>query len=198
MTSEIIGLLTGFSVVLILAVSLLVIAGVVLTVIGKWKVFKKAGKKGWESIIPYYNTWILCEIAGLKWWFFLIIIAGSLLGNSGISGLVWLASFVAEYFAAYNLAKKFGKEPVGYAFGLAFLPFVFFPILGFGDATYTNVKVSPYGPISENQANQAKEDFKEKTGMNNNKTTENNFCKNCGATLDKDSKFCGNCGKEVQ
>lgn len=196
MTSEIIGLLTGFSVMLIFAICLFVFAGLILIVVGKWKVFKKAGKNGWEALIPYYNSWVLCEIAGIKWWFFLIIIAGSILANTSLSGLAGLATLVAEYFVNYNVARKFGKEPVGYAFGLTLLPFIFYPILGMGDATYKNVKVSEYGPVSEKQAEKAKENFKEKTSTNNSENSK--FCKNCGAPLDKDSKFCGSCGKEVQ
>ena len=34
------------------------------------------------------------------------------------------------------LAKSFGKG-TGFALGMIFFPFVFYPILGFGDATYT-------------------------------------------------------------
>ena len=196
-TSEIIGLLTGFSVIFILTLCLFIFAGLILTVVGKWKVFKKAGKNGWEALIPYYNTWVLCEMAGIKWWFFLIIIAGSLLGGSSIGGLLGLAALVAIYFVNYNIARIFGKEPVGFAFGLTLLPFIFYPILGMGDATYKNVKVSEYGPVSEKQVEKAKEDIKTKTSTNNN-NENNKFCKNCGAPLDSDSKFCSSCGKEVQ
>ena len=196
-TSEIIGLLTGFSVIFILTLCLFIFAGLILTVVGKWKVFKKAGKNGWEALIPYYNTWVLCEIADIKWWFFLIIIAGSLLGGSSIGGLLGLAALVATYFVNYNIARKFDKEPVGFAFGLTLLPFIFYPILGMGDATYKNVKVSEYGPVSEKQVEKAKEDIKTKTSTNNN-NENNKFCKNCGAPLDSDSKFCSSCGKEVQ
>ena len=196
-SSEIIGLLTGFSVIFILTLCLFIFAGLILTVVGEWKVFKKAGKNGWEALIPYYNTWVLCEIADSKWWFFLIIIAGSLLSGSSIGGLLGLAALVATYFVNYNIARKFGKEPVGFAFGLTLLPFIFYPILGMGDATYKNVKVSEYGPVSEKQVEKAKEDIKTKTSTNNN-NENNKFCKNCGAPLDSDSKFCSSCGKEVQ
>ena len=197
MTSEIIGLLTGFSVIFILTLCLFIFAGLILTVVGKWKVFKKAGKNGWEALIPYYNTWVLCEIADIKWWFFLIIIAGSLLSGSSIGGLLGLVALVATYFVNYNIARKFGKEPVGFAFGLTLLPFIFYPILGMGDATYKNVKASQYAPVSEKQVENAKEDIKTKTSTNNN-NENNKFCKNCGAPLDSDSKFCSSCGKEVQ
>ena len=77
------------------------------------------------------------------------------------------------------------------------MPFIFYPILGMGDATYKNVKVSEYGPVSEKQVEKAKEDIKTKTSTNNN-NENNKFCKNCGAPLDSDSKFCSSCGKEVK
>ena len=108
-----------------------------------------------------------------------------------------IAFLAFTYFANYNIARKFGKEPVGFAFGLTLLPFIFYPILGMGDATYKNVKVSEYGPVSEKQVEKAKEDIKTKTSTNNN-NENNKFCKNCGAPLDSDSKFCSSCGKEVQ
>ena len=34
-----------------------------------------------------------------------------------------------------DIAKNFGKG-VGFAIGMIFLPFIFWPILGFGSATY--------------------------------------------------------------
>ena len=33
----------------------------VIKLIGKWKIFKKAGRKGWEAIIPIYNIIVLLE-----------------------------------------------------------------------------------------------------------------------------------------
>ena len=36
----------------------------------------------------------------------------------------------------FDIAKRFGKG-MGYGFGLLFLPFIFYPMLGFSDATYT-------------------------------------------------------------
>ncbi len=37
-----------------------------LILIGMWKIFTKAGKEGWPAIIPFYNMYILCKIAGRK------------------------------------------------------------------------------------------------------------------------------------
>jgi len=35
-----------------------------------WRIFEKAGKPGWASLIPIYNTIILLEIVGKPWWWF--------------------------------------------------------------------------------------------------------------------------------
>jgi hypothetical protein len=42
---------------------------------------------------------------------------------------------------AIALAEKFGKG-AGFGIGLAFLPFIFYPILGFGSATYVGPKTA--------------------------------------------------------
>lgn len=95
---------------------------VLLTVIGMWKVFVKAGKPGWAAIIPIYNMIVLLEITGKPiWWFILLLIP--------------LVGFIVYIIVLIELAKRFGKG-VGFAIGLLFLPFLFFPILGFGDAQY--------------------------------------------------------------
>jgi hypothetical protein len=98
---------------------------VLLIVIGMWKVFVKAGKPGWASIIPIYNVIVLLEICGKPiWWFILMLIP-----------LVNIVVIIIVYIA---LARNFGKG-VGFAIGLLLLPFLFFPILGFGDAKYQPV-----------------------------------------------------------
>ena len=41
----------------------------VFTLISLWQIFKKAGRQGWESIIPVYNIIVLLEITGLPVWY---------------------------------------------------------------------------------------------------------------------------------
>ena len=136
----------------------------VLQITGQWKIFKKAGKNGWEAIIPYYNTWTLIEISECKWWYFLILIGSSILSldfnielnnvSSSVNVLEGISS-IANYFIMfnvnYNIAKKFNKD-VGYAIGLTLLPFIFYPMLGLGKSEFNkNIKVSPYGAIKEGE-----------------------------------------------
>ena len=94
----------------------------ILYIVGMWKVFVKAGEPGWASIIPIYNVYVLCKIAGKPgWWVLLMLIP---FVNVIIAILVMIA-----------LAQNFGKG-AGFALGLVFLGVIFFPILGFGDARY--------------------------------------------------------------
>ena len=101
---------------------LLYIAVIVLMIVGMWKVFAKAGKPGWAAIVPFYNMYVLVEIVGKPvWWFIMFFIP-----------FVNIVFMILTYIA---LAPRFGKSG-GFAVGLIFLPFVFFPILGFDSSTY--------------------------------------------------------------
>src|SRR5205085_10473864 len=96
------------------------LAVLVLVFVSLWKIFEEAGKPGWAGIVPIYNLIILLEIIGKPLWWIVLFFC---LGPVG-----WI-------LASLELAKVFGKE-VGFAIGLMFLPFIFLPILAFGDARY--------------------------------------------------------------
>jgi signal peptidase I len=45
---------------------------VLLPAIGLYGMFKKAGVEGWKAFVPFYNVWIMVELAGMKrYWFYL-------------------------------------------------------------------------------------------------------------------------------
>ena len=91
-------------------------------IIAYWKIFEKAGKPGWAAIIPIYNIIVLLEIVGKPtWWIILYLIP--------------LVNFVIAIIVINELSKKFGQG-VGFTIGLILLPFIFYPILGFGSASY--------------------------------------------------------------
>ncbi len=104
-----------------------------------WKIFTKAGKKGWASIIPVYNTWTLLEIVGLPGWISLFTILAFI---PKLSTIVSTAQLALSIVIAIKLAPLFGKEK-SFAVGLIFLPFVFYPMLAFGKAEY----VGESGPV---------------------------------------------------
>jgi hypothetical protein len=109
-------------------VSIVYLAMVVAIIAGIWKVFVKAGQPGWGCLIPIYNIYLLCKIAGKPgWWVLLMFIP--------------LVNFVIAILLSVDIAKNFGKG-VGFALGLVFLGFIFYPILGFGDAQYRPVTSS--------------------------------------------------------
>ena len=98
------------------------LALVVLVIAGFWKTFEKAGKPGWGSLVPIYNAVLLLEIAGKPiWWFILFFIP--------------IVGLIIAILVSIEVAKNFGKG-AGFGLGLAFLPFIFYPILGFGSAKY--------------------------------------------------------------
>lgn len=178
--------LVGGMLIFAIIVLLLLVAATVIYIVGLWKLFKKAGKNGWEALIPLYNTYILIEIAGLNWWYFLISISGTICALLRIKGLTTItscASLLVNFFCFYNIAKKMKQNPTGFAVGGALLPMVFVPIMGLSNKyTFdTSIKVSPNGPI----------------GNNNTSNEPERYCLGCGKKLQKDEKFCANCGKEV-
>lgn len=87
-----------------------------------WKIYVKAGRPGWAVLVPFYNLVVLLQIVGKPVWWLLLF-------------LVPCVSWVVAIFVAIELARVFGKG-LGFGLGLAFLPFVFYPVLGFGDAVY--------------------------------------------------------------
>lgn len=102
--------------------TLLTVAIIAVVIAGLWKVFGKAGKPGWACLVPIYNIVVLLEIAGKPvWWLVLLLIP--------------VVNFVIGILVAIEVAKKFGQS-TGFGIGLALLPFVFYPILGFGAARY--------------------------------------------------------------
>ena len=88
-----------------------------------WKIYTKAGQPGWAVIIPIYNIIVMLKIIGKPWWWI-------------FGFLIPFVNFLVMILLAVNLAKVFGKG-TGFAIGLILLSFIFYPILAFGDATYT-------------------------------------------------------------
>jgi len=102
--------------------SFIYISVLVLVVIALWRVFEKAGQPGWAAIVPFYNLYILCKIAGKPGWWVLLM-------------LIPLVNIVILLLVKIDLARAFGKD-TAFAIGLWLLPIVFYPLLAFGDAQY--------------------------------------------------------------
>ena len=118
-----------------------------------WRVFEKAGRKGWESIIPFYNIYVAFTIAGLEWWYLILI----------------FVPFVNIYVAVHlsiELAHRFNKS-TAFGFGLLFLNPIFMSILAFEkDTVYTPVDGSS-NMNSSNNNNFNNNSYNYNTNQNN-------------------------------
>ena len=128
----------------------------VLNIIAMWKIFRKAGERGWKILIPIYNLYILFKIVWSKkafWSYFTLTIITSILSSilsvvinreisdtlyyillvvGGVIGLILLIMSLMVYF---KLSKSFGHG-FGFFLGLVFLEYIFILILGFGGSKY--------------------------------------------------------------
>ena len=105
--------------IIFLGVMLVVLAGI-------WKTFEKAGKPGWASLVPIYNVVVMLDIAGKPWWWLLLM-------------FIPVVNLIVAIIVSIAIAERFGKG-AGFGLGLAFLGMIFYPILGFGDATYGSAR----------------------------------------------------------
>lgn len=83
----------------------------------RWKVFAKAGRPGWESLIPFYNLYIWTKIIGRPWWWLLLC-------------LIPLVNIYFIIVLMRSYARSFGQG-VGFTAGLILLRIIFEPILAF-------------------------------------------------------------------
>jgi len=117
----------------------------VVSIVGLWKMFEKAGTPGWPAIIPFYRSYKMCEVCMNRPWYWLRILW------MFVPVVGWAFALYYGYQMYKAVAKSYGK-PETYAWGLLFLTPVFYCMLGFGDAEY-------YGPmgIGDRRTSQARE-----------------------------------------
>jgi hypothetical protein len=120
----------GAYLVVVLAVAVLMIASM-------WKLFSKAGKPGWACLVPIYNYVVWLEIIKKPiWWIILLLIP--------------IVNFIIIIIMFVEIAKAFGKS-AGFGIGMILLPYVFFPMLAFGDSKYVyGDKAQPTSDLLDN------------------------------------------------
>jgi hypothetical protein len=98
------------------------LAVIALFIVAMWKLFTRAGKPGWASLIPIYNNVVMLEIAGKPlWWVFMLFIP--------------FINIVFGFLILYHFSKAYGKSD-GFSIGVALLSIIFLPMLAFSDAKY--------------------------------------------------------------
>ena len=116
----------------------------ILIVIAHWKIFTKAGQRGWASIIPILNLFVLVKLVKRPMWWAVLITIGLIVGGAPadaaaiikiVTGLIAIAAAILLIITFFDLAKAFGHG-IGFGLGLVFLSVIFALILGFGSSTY--------------------------------------------------------------
>ena len=89
----------------------------VLQPISKWEIYRKAGKKGWAFLVPFWGSMVYSEIGGINKWVWLLpwitwifgfcawIMSGKVYGI--IMFILVLASLVWWIVSTYRIARKY-------------------------------------------------------------------------------------------
>ena len=93
------------------------IAILILWVFGLYLMFEKAGRKGWEALIPGYSLWVWLKIIEKPWWLLLLLLFPGV-------------NLVMLMVMSFNLAYGFNKRSSYDTYMSFFLPFIYLPMLG--------------------------------------------------------------------
>ena len=100
-----------------------------LIIVSMWKIFTKAGRPGWAAIVPIYNLIVWLDIVGKPvWWIVLLLIP--------------FVNIIVLIMLTHQLSVAFGQG-IGTTLLLLFLPFIGYPMLAFGSATYQRAMPTP-------------------------------------------------------
>jgi uncharacterized protein DUF5684 len=114
----------------------------VITGIGLYGTFAKAGQPGWAGFVPIYNIYILLKVAGRPtWWTWFILLPLVTFFVPVVYILAAIFVLVVSIFVLNDTSRSFGHGG-GFTVGLVLLPFVFFNILGYDQNRY----LGPAGP----------------------------------------------------
>lgn len=115
---------------------LLYVTMIVVMIAGLWKLFEKANKPGWASLIPIYNIIVWFEIIGKPLWQIILV-------------FIPFANIYVAITMCTGICKAYGKPGIGNYLAAIFFGIVYFPYLGFSD----DVKyVGPAERVAEHQA----------------------------------------------
>lgn len=148
-----VGLILGALMIWIIA---LAIAYEILLIVSYWKLFNKAGEKGWKAIIPIYNDYVRYKLTWKPaiFWILLVlsvvssVIANYLKDSNGMTAAILMliafictiAFIVISIIGEVKLAKSYGKGG-GFAVvliltGLIALDWIPMLVLAFGKSKY--------------------------------------------------------------
>ena len=198
---------------------LIIFAVAIVAIIANWKMYKKAGKGGWEAIIPVYNQIVLCQITGVSPWWISIVFGGSLvLGFLSAIPVIGFLFTLADYaliiyfcvILYVSTARSFGKSD-GYAAGLYFLAPIFWLLVGGKNTQYVGPKpmkdvvwnfveekiLGKGTPGYGSQPQQNNGGFQQPVNNNFQQPANNVPVNNAPVNNDAQAKFCTACGYKV-
>ncbi|MGN0817802.1 MAG: DUF5684 domain-containing protein [Candidatus Coproplasma sp.] len=148
--------LAGQTLPVIIITLAITLAVYVLIVVAEWKMFTKMGEKGWKSLIPVYNLYILLKRCSKVSYLWQMIVGGVIIviidalyyakvinadvpwmaivfGLLQLAAIIWVLVLEIKYM--HGVSKSFGHG-AGFTVGLIFLTFIFSLILSFGSSQY--------------------------------------------------------------
>lgn len=136
--------LAGLGTLAVLFTGVLIISLVtaLIRLVCRWRIFTKAGEKGWKSLIPFYSTYTEFAItwSGLQG---ILMMLAMVIGNylvasyesatlmNTVGSLLSIYSSVLSLMQVHKLSRSFGHK-FGFTLGLIFLNPIFMLILAFG------------------------------------------------------------------
>lgn len=113
-----------------------VLAVIIFAIWASCKLFQKAGRKWWEALVPFYNTYVMLKIVGRPgWWLLLYFIP--------------FVSIVVGIINTHDLSKSFGRG-VGTTLLLLFFPIIMYPLMAFSSKyQYTGPAAAEVKPIPD-------------------------------------------------
>jgi signal peptidase I len=94
----------------------------ILATAGYWKLFEKAGRHGWEALIPVYSIYVMLKISGRPvWWLIWLIIPG-------INVIICVGIYL-------DFIKSYGKFTIRQQSAGILLSFIYLPKWGFEQKT---------------------------------------------------------------
>ena len=114
--------LSESSLTILSIIAIVSLAIFILQIVAKWKIFDKAGERGWAALVPFYSTYVLYKITWENGLFFLL-------------SYIPCLNVIVTVMTNMKLSAVFGKND-GFAIGLSLLGFIFYPVLAFDSAEY--------------------------------------------------------------
>lgn len=160
---------------------IIIIAALLVSIVGLWKMFEKAGYAGWKSLIPILNVYIMFEISGNKKLFPVLIVSDIVYLISMIWRSVIYASdpsasspfltalavlgvisavvmFIVVLKMLAGLAVAFGQGMLWFFLLLFFAP-IAFVIMGFSSSIDFNGPLSSFKDANPDYAEDTKSRF---------------------------------------